>query len=246
MKASSPAQLSRLSRSPLAEMPKWFRDALGDWGPLPSTTECDKLARRFRLLVNRADNSEKLRIAHQRGLCLLPVDSDLKNASVDDFLGVRLENVRQAGKEFLFRLDELEKFAGNYHWKGPSETISIDDLRHILFQIGVLVGAEAKAKPPRGQPPKVWHQVAREFARDTETAIRTLNRKDVKKESNPIAADSATAAICSAALSWAYGKKITPEAFVTAMRTRDRKITYEQWLPDVPSLLARIRTLSGD
>jgi hypothetical protein len=115
MKASGPAQLSRHSQAAPAKMAQWFEEALG---LLPSSTECDKLTRRFQLIINRADNSEKLRDAHQKGRRLSPVDGDFKDASLDDFLGKRLESVHQAGKELLFRLAELEKFAGNYHWKG--------------------------------------------------------------------------------------------------------------------------------
>jgi hypothetical protein len=222
MKASGPAQLSRHSQAAPAKMAQWFEEALG---LLPSSTECDKLTRRFQLLINRADNSEKLRDAHQKGRRLSPVDGDLKDASLDDFLGKRLESVHQAGKELLFRLAELEKVAGNYHWEGPSETISIEDLRHILVQIGVLVSAnpETKAKPPRGQPPKAWHQVARKFAPEIAAVVRTLEREDAEKNANPQASGSATAIICSLALSWAYGENITAGAFVNALRTRSRK-----------------------
>ena len=51
MKASGPAQLSRHSQAAPAKMAQWFEEALG-WQPLPSSTECDKLARRFQLLIN--------------------------------------------------------------------------------------------------------------------------------------------------------------------------------------------------
>jgi hypothetical protein len=109
--------------------------------------------------------------------------------------------------------------------KGPSETISIEDLRHILVQIGVLVSAnpETKAKPPRGQPPKAWHQVARKFAPEIAAVVRTLEREDAEKNANPQASGSATAIICSLALSWAYGEDITAGAFVNALRTRSRE-----------------------
>lgn len=49
MKASGPAQLSRHSQAAPAKMAQWFEEALG---LLPSSTECDKLARRFQLLIN--------------------------------------------------------------------------------------------------------------------------------------------------------------------------------------------------
>ena len=128
-----------------------------------------------------------------------------------------------AGKTLLFKLAELEKFTGNYHWVGSAGTVSIEDLRSILFQIGALTAARNTSafKPrPRGQPRKVWHGVARAFADLVVAALQEIGCE--KKGTNPKEAASATAVICAEALSWAYAEEITAEAFVSALRPRYR------------------------
>ncbi len=95
------------------------------------------------------------------------------------------------------------------------------ELRHVCFLLG---GRWTKHLPkvgaPRGQPHKVWHAVAREFARAVEKVLRELGHD---KGLNPKNEASATAVICASALTWAYGAKIGPAAVSNAMRSRNRK-----------------------
>ena len=57
-----PLQLSRVKGTPASEMAQWFRNALTEYSPLPSTEQTNALAHRFKIIVNQADNGEKMRL----------------------------------------------------------------------------------------------------------------------------------------------------------------------------------------
>jgi hypothetical protein len=152
--------------------------------------------------------------------------------------------VAAAGKALLFQLEELERFAGNYHWVKEDYSLNIDDLRDILSRIGALVPTDQKQVGivKRGQPRKIWHAVAREFAPLVVQVLRDLGYENA--DLDPRASASATAQICAEAMAWAYKDEITSDAFADALRKRDRSRkgkavaldpskTFDERFPDV-------------
>jgi hypothetical protein len=219
---TSKLQMSKIERAPLEKMPQWFKNALSERASLPSAEVCDELARKFQIIVNRADNAEKRRGATVSGT-VPPSFFELRDDDVNITLNGKLDAVAAAGKPLLFQLEELESFAGNYHWVQEGSSLNVEDLRGILSRIGAFVPADSKrvAMVKRGQPPKIWHvAVARAFAPLVVRVLRDLGFE--KADLDPMASASATAQICAKAMAWAYKDNITPEAFADAIRKRDR------------------------
>ena len=151
-----------------------------------------------------------------------------------------LSDVARAAKELRSQLAKLRNYAGGYPWEG----VNVDEVGDALNQMIALCPppSDPSHVNRRGQPPKVWHDAARQFA---PLVIDILHGLGYGKNDTTTRSDaSATAHICAEALSWAYSEKITSGTFVTAMRDRDRsknrpslaEMTYDQIFPDAPSL----------
>jgi hypothetical protein len=211
-------QLSRHDHTPVAEMAQWFRNALSESDTQPSREQVIALAREFQVLLNRSDNDQKIRAAGANPPPLL----ELKDVDPKRVLSDKLLDVARAGKALLLQLERLEKYAGNYEWAGLTRSVTIEDVRDILFQTGSLaVDDVGPTSPARGQPPKAWHAVAHQLAVRVVLLLRALGYEH--KATNPNEASSATAFICAEALAWAYQEKITEEGVASALRDRDRR-----------------------
>jgi hypothetical protein len=138
-------------------MAQWFRNALEESKRQPSREQIIALAREFQVLLNRSDNDQKIRAAGANPPSLLK----LKDVDPKRVLSDKLLDVARGGKALLLQLEQLEKYVGNYEWLGLTRSVTIEDIRDVLFQIGSLAVDDVGPVPSeRGQPPKAWHGVA--------------------------------------------------------------------------------------
>ena len=150
------------------KMDRWFRNALGDDERMPSAQQCLALARELKVLVNRANNDQLRREAQRRGEPE-PSLSKLTDVPPDFRLHDILEGVAKSATQLNRALDKLEDYSANYVFADPDigDRISAKDVRRVCVLLGGRwtkhVPADSDAAP-RGQPPKAWHAIAREFA----------------------------------------------------------------------------------
>lgn len=117
----------------------------------------------------------------------------------------------------------LEEYAGNYNWiYSNGETVSvaeIEELIQLIAMFPVPIASPEATGPTRSRPTEVWHEAARPIARlikDAFVRAGLPKKLSAKNENNPVAVVGAKA------INWAYGTKIKPAGFASAMQRRDR------------------------
>jgi hypothetical protein len=205
--------MSRIANRTIAysEIGKWFRGALRQGDPTPSNEALDRLAREFQVLLNRANNAELRRIGK-----LTPRDE--KDASLAEWHSERIQKLGSAAKALIDAANEYERDIGNV-FQAPDRDWSMDELREMLLGIAVFAGPVEPAAPVRGRRAVPWHDAASKFAKLVAQAMRDVGYSGSLRITDP---GSVTSVVTAAAISWAYGKKLSPEGLVTNMRKRRR------------------------
>jgi hypothetical protein len=112
-----------------------------------------------------------------------------------------------------------------------------DDLEELLLRACAVPVA---ARPAPYRPRQIWHGAARSIADLIGTALRDAG---YRKNLNAIDQNSAVAFVGAEVINVAYGAKIRPSGFATAMRNRNRikkpEADFARLYPDV----ARIKIL---
>jgi hypothetical protein len=205
--------------APTAKVQNWFDDALRKDDPKPSRAACDRLAREFQIIVNRHNNAER---ARER-----PVPfGELKDVSLAEELNKRVRKVTAAAKQLMVAANELEDYAGGYQWT-DKVPLSLDDVKDVLEQIILSPEASAAlatqvlpAPPSHRRPHEAWHAAGREVAPLIQAAMRDAGY--VRKKLRMADGESVTAVVGAAVINWAYGIRIKPAGFASAMKERSR------------------------
>jgi hypothetical protein len=189
----------------------WFKHAL-DWDdPMPSAVKLDKLARLLQVLLNRTDNVEFKRAG------ATPLFK-LKDVSPGEHLNELADKVQQLAKQMLVPIDQLEAFAGKYIWQHPTRDIPFEEVRELMKELAFFASPQ-KSGSVRGQPSVPWRDAARKLSEAVRAAMQDVGYRGRLGLTDP---EGVPVIVTAAAISWAYGKPISPAGFVTAMRDRDR------------------------
>jgi len=218
------------------KLQQFFEDALRPNDPRPSPDDCEKLAHDIRIIVNRMNNAELEQEAQRRGF---PVDrSLLKDISLRDEKNKLVGEIQALAHQMLRAADELEELGG-YAWTDFSLADVQQNVGRIAFSPdGAGYMPQRPRSSARGRPREPWHAPGRKISRLLAAAMRTvgyggrLHAKD---------AESVTAIVGAAVISWIFKSEITPEGYATGMRRRDRsrrapEKSFEERFPQVARL----------
>jgi hypothetical protein len=182
---------------------RWFKAALRQDDPLPGKADFEKLADELRILKNRADNKERLKIAD------VPLRGR-KDVCPEEELQRKIDAVIHAAID-------LEKYAG------PVLPTPKGDLWLAEFYGNLKLVKSIHANPPPrrgpGQPVSPWKAVGKSFGAAVE---QVLKKNGYRRATSLNTANSATVVITSKAVSWAYNMNLKPSGFVTGVRNRSR------------------------
>jgi hypothetical protein len=201
--------------APAEKVRRWFDDALDEDDPKPQLADCERLARQFKTIVNRHNNAE----LERRGDA---APEELKDVDLAEWLNKKVRSFTIAAKQLMVEADKIEYLAGGYRWGA----VSLGDVQDILEQIitspeaSAALATETLPPPPsRRRPREAWHAAGREMALLIQDAMRDVNYHGRLKMAD---AESVTATVGAAAISWAYSIVIAPAGFATAMKERSR------------------------
>jgi hypothetical protein len=195
-----------------SEVRAWFEDVLLPADAAPSLVDCEDLATKFRIILNRQNNVARWRDA--------PGDlSELKDVSFEEFRKFKLQRFMDAADVLLFEAFELlvENW-DDYKWEDSNGTVYLEDVTAMLWRIGACTTPRSTSK--RGRPREAWHLPGREMARLIMVTMRNAGYQ--KRRLRMQDSESITASVGAAAVSRAYGIDIKPSGFAAAMKARDR------------------------
>jgi hypothetical protein len=214
--------------APAEKVRRWFDHALDHDDPKPQPAVCARLARQFQIIVNRHNNAE----LERRGDA---APEALKDVDPAECLNKKVRSFTAAAKQLMVEANEIEDFAGGHQWGA----VSLGDVKDILEQIitspeaSAALATETLPPPPsRRRPREAWHAAGREMALLIQGAMRDVNYHGRWKMAD---AESVTATVGAAAISWAFSIVIAPAGFATAMKERSRS-----------SETKRLKTLTGE
>jgi hypothetical protein len=237
------AQADKIDAEKLRES---FDIALKAGDAKPSRTACEELAKAIHLVLesqnkigNRRNNADVER--RQRGV--VP-KRELKDLSPREEQEKRFRNFQEASSRLLTAIKEvriaardIEDNDGSCLWIDKGGVVSIDDLEELLLRACAVPVA---ARPAPYRPRQIWHGAARSIADLIGTTLRDAG---YKKNLNSIDQNSPVAFVGTEVINVAYGAKIRPSGFATAMRNRNRikkpEADFARLYPDV----ARIKIL---
>ncbi len=216
------AQATKIDAEKLLE---FFDFALKAVDPKPSRTACEKLAKDIHLVLesqnkignrrNNADLERKYRGAVPR--------SELKDLSPREEQEKRFRKFQEASSRLLAEIMEVRNAArdiedndGSCLWIDKGGAVSIDDLEELLLRA---CAVPAAPRPAPYRPRQIWHGAARSIADLIATALRDAG---YEKNSNSNDENSPVAVVGADVINVAYGVKIRPSGFATAMRNRNR------------------------
>jgi hypothetical protein len=184
------------------EISIWFRSSLKSGDPLPSDAILYDLAQGLKVHLNRANNAEEKR---QTGSTKNPKDVSP---------GALLEERTAA---IVMPVNDYRNYAGEI-LPTPEGDVDLQELNELLRRVSsIRTGGEQSKK--RGHPPKPWKQAAQQFSRSVRNALIQAGYVGPLSLTTP----STPVVITARAISWAYGRAITPEGLLSALRKRDRR-----------------------
>ncbi len=198
---------------------EWFDGALLKTDPRPTNAVLEGLAEEFQKTFIAANNATWKEAAAQTGE---PVpEHQLTYFVLAEWERDNIMLVEQTAKRTLVACLDYQRRYGGHVWPNGDDDFTLTELIETLQKVAYFALPEP-GDPKRGRPGVAWRDAARHLCRLIEKSLKEAGYEGALSRTNP---ETAPVRIAANAISWAYGKEITPDTVVTALRRRDRRKT---------------------